>query len=65
MTKLKTNIEVSTHLKFLNKLFSIRSRHYDVALRWLNETIIHCFVNKSEKGVVVPINIQKAHLHGF
>ena len=52
-----------THLKFLNKLFSIRSRHYDMALGWLNETIVHCFVNKSEKVVVVPINIQEAHLY--
>lgn len=66
ISKLKTLQETKlAHLKFLNKLFSIRSRHYDVALRWLDEAIIHGFVNESEKVVVVPINIQQTHLQSF
>jgi hypothetical protein len=33
-----------------------------VALGWLDEPIIHGFVNESEKVVVVPINIQQTNL---
>lgn len=45
------------HLEFLNELFGIRSRNYYVALWWLDEAIIHSFLNESEKVVVVAINV--------
>lgn len=51
-----------SNLKFLNKLFGIGGRDYDVALRRLDKAIIHGFVNKSEKVVVVAINIEQTHL---
>lgn len=53
------------NLKLLNKVFGVGGRDEDVALVWLNEAIIHCFVYECQEEVVVPVHIQQPHLRAF